>query len=189
MPYLPTADLINTTFPEGQARDVRRQIDFADKLYKRHYPRIDYYPLLKSVTPVAEPTDTSGEPNTTKFDPVWGETLDSGLTEWEQPHDPGGAAASEVEEHGGPYPLHMRVQRGQKDLDLKRYGFDKMRDLTVYTTLKQLDDQGVAVKAGDRFVWDGDSYLVKDFTRTGYLWNTNIRVYMILSCDHERVGS
>jgi len=85
--------------------------------------------------------------------------------------------------------IHGRVQREVRDRELKKLGFDKMRDLLVFFTHGHLDALGITVYPGDEFVWDGDRYVVKQHKSGGYWKNTNLRLYRVLMCENVRPGS
>ena len=190
MPYLPTPDLINTRFPNGKSKDVIQQMRIIEEKAKRLYPQIAYHPIQVQSTEVSNPDKLSGESGTTKYDPLYGESVnDSGSGKWEQPHGQSPVDATNAEKFGGPLYIHAIVINEGRDLDLKKYGFDKVRDLVLHIPLVILDEQGITVKEGDEFDWDGHRFMVKQYTRSGYLWGTNIRTYLTANCDHSRAGS
>lgn len=189
-PYLPVLDITNTSFPRADWKDVQQQVRLVNGKYRRIYPELPYYPLLRAPTAVASPGDLSGEPGTTAFDPIWGEPIAPGAGQkWEQPHGSSALDATSGEVFGGPYPIHCRVQLDSKDLDLKKYGFDKVRDITVWIPLSLLDEQGVRVNSGDNLEWNSRRFVVKEFTTTGWWRNTNVPLFMVLTLDHARLGS
>ena len=191
MPYLPTPDIESTEFPEAQttSKDLQCQIQVIEDYFDRFYPLIDYKPLKQQPTEVSDVNTASGESGTTDFDPLYGESINPNSGQWEQAHGDSNLDATQAEVFDTTVQIHARVQRGQKDLDLHQYGFDKVRDVTVYIPLSLLDQHGITVQSGDRFVWDGDEYLVKEFTRTGWWMNSNTRLYMYIGADHARQGS
>ena len=74
-------------------------------------------------------------------------------------------------------------------MDLKRYGFDKFRDLLAFSPLSLLDKLSLTVEVGDYFVWDGDEYEVLQYSRDGYWKNSNVRLYLVMNCENRRQGS
>lgn len=131
----------------------------------------------------------------TQFDLLWGEAIDERMQDvdegWQQPHgnDDFEAVRSEVEKFKGPYYPHAQVKRSPKEQELKKLGFDEVRDLLVYIPLSMLDRDGIVVEQGDWFVWDDTRYRVLQFTKTGWVRNTNVRLFMALNCETQREGS
>jgi hypothetical protein len=180
-------------FPRVNAKDLQSQIRLIEEQYRRFYPLIQYSCLKKAVTPSA-PTLTGdrlvvGKAGTTKFDPVWGESVDSAAVEWSQPHATAGTVpAADVELYHTPVPINARVQRINKETQLKKYGFDKVRDLTLFIPLSLLDRAAITVKNGDLFDWNAHSYTVIEQNTNGYWKNTDLSLYMVMNCEQRRRG-
>ena len=199
MPYLPVDPLNQTTFPKPWGKDLSVAISLIEERYRRHYTNIQWHSLKIDITEVSGAETTSedldvavGSAGTTKIDPLYGEAIDPDDSgNWQQPHLSGdtAAAAVDVDLFDDPVELFMRVQRETIDLDLKLYGFDRVRDLLCYVPLSFFDKFGLTVHAGDYFVWDGDPYDVLQFDRVGYWKNTNLRLYMLINAEHRRHGS
>jgi hypothetical protein len=51
------------------------------------------------------------------------------------------------------------------------------------------DDIGFRAKEGDKFVWDGEEYVVIKDAGSGWWKNSNLRLYRGLNCEHKRLGS
>jgi hypothetical protein len=191
MAYLPPNPTEETAFPVSYGKDIALAIRMIEEKWQRHFPPLDYYPLLKAVTP-AEPNEDSpvGETGTTVYDPIWGEAIpESMATGWEQPHADALPNAPRPELHGSALQVHLRIQREARDMDLKRYGFDKFRDLLAFSPLSLLDKLSLTVEVGDYFVWDGDEYEVLQYSRDGYWKNSNVRLYLVMNCENRRQGS
>tara|TARA_R100001086_G_scaffold120987_2_gene62319 strand:- start:249 stop:842 length:594 start_codon:yes stop_codon:yes gene_type:complete len=197
MSYLPP-DLLNTTvFPRAYGKDVWNGIRMIEEKWERHYPRIRYYCVKKAVTAVENEDATedkmSGEPGTTAFDPLWGEPVDPKMLVdgWNQPHqDPGDEyAAANVTLFEDPIDIRAQIRRETRENELKKIGFDRLRDILAIIPLSLLDRAGITVRQGDRFIWDNAVYQVEQQERTGYWKNTNLRIYMILNAEHARMGS
>ena len=190
MPYLPPNPTVGAAWPQPYGADVATAIRMIADKWKRQFPALDYYQLKKATTPSDDPNTPTGEPGNTMFDPIWGESVPVDMaTGWRQPHGNTTPDAPNPELFEPPVKLHMRVQREAKEKELKKYGFDQVRDLLAFVPLSLLDEAGVTVKQGDYFVWDGDEYVVLQFDRVGYWKNTNVRLYMALNCEHRRPGS
>jgi hypothetical protein len=191
MAYLPPNPTEATSFPVAYGVDIATAIRMAEEKWQRHFPSLAYYPLKKAVTP-AEPNEDSpvGEAGNTVFDPIWGEAIPASMaTEWEQPHADDVPNAPHPEIHADPVQLHLRIQREATEKELKRYGFDELRDLLAFSPLSLLDEAGIEVTQGDYFIWDGDEYEVLQMERSGYWKNTNVRLYLVMNCTHRRAGS
>lgn len=194
MPYLPDPAALETAFPKVNTRDMVFQIRLIEEQYRRMYPLISYSCIKVAINPttITPNGDRSpvGAPGTTKFDPVWNEAVDSSLTSWKQPHaTPGTVLSTEVEQFTTPLQINARVQRISRETELKKYGFDKVRDLTLFIPLTLLDRKGIKVKHGDKFNWSGSEYTVLDFNTNGYWKNTDVAMYMVLNCEHRRKGA
>ena len=193
MPYLPAFTSETTVFPLEQAKDFELQVRLANELYRRKFPQLEYHSLNKATTvaTVVANGDRApvGETGTTKFDPVWGESVNAPNGKWEQPHGTAGVvAATAVELFAEPQHIHFRVQRINKEVELRKYGFDKVRLLTMFTPVSLLDEAGVTIKHGDKIRWNGDYFKVEDFNLNGYWKNTDIPMYMVMNLDHYRLG-
>jgi hypothetical protein len=136
-----------------------------------------------------------GGVGSTTYDNLYGESHPGASgDDWSQPHgtEAGvGAAldATDPELFADVERLHARVRRESRENELKKYGFDRVRDLIVTIPTLILDEHGITAKAGDQFVWDGDRFVVRQEDSGGYWKNTNIRLYRTLSCEHVHSGS
>lgn len=202
MPYLPPLAINDTRFPRAFKKDLRQQIRMIEDLYRRMYPVIDYYAMQRGTTSICaaqsgegetlEPETVVGESGTTVFDPLWGEPVPAseGATGWVQPHD---SAAHDATESAGVFDtavqIHARIQQEAKDRTLKRWGFDKIREILAIIPVSMLDNAGITVEPGDQFVWDGERYQVTQYKRDGFFHNSNIRLYVVINAEHARLQS
>ena len=190
MPYLPPHVVEGGLFPSSYGVDLTTEIGMIEELWRRHYPLIQYAPMSKSPTAVTDPTtQLSGQANTTKFDPMWGESVDSGLAVWQQPHASTNAAAAEPTVYLPPRSVNARIQRVARDDQLKKYGFDRIRTLLVTIPTSMLDAIGVTVAARDRFVWDNEIYEVVQWSPEGWRFNSTVKVHIVLNAEHAKRGS
>ena len=198
--YLPENYTHDTEFPLAFGKDLFFQARKTREQYRRFMPKIDYFCLLITTTPgVAAPesnTSLVGETGTTKFDPLWGEAVPieaPGATVWQQPHGtaaPGAVLVSTDPELFAPVvTLHGRVRREARENELKRLGFDRVRDLLITFPTLLLDEAGVTCRPGDQFIWDGDRFVVMQEDSGGYWKNSNIRLFRTLNCEHVHSGS
>jgi hypothetical protein len=195
--YLPVLPLNDTYRPEGYGKDVITAISQIDEMWRLRFPLLPYYQLLKKTTPSPGLTDPvsddenapTGEIGASAFDPIWGESIPSDLSTWEQPHGDDEPDAPRPELHADPVKLHIRIQRENLEQELKKYGFDEVRDMIGFIPLSHLDAAGVRVQNGDYLIWDDDEYEILQHDRVGYWKNTNLRLYMLLNLQHRRAGS
>lgn len=197
MPYLPPSVIEATAFPREQGDDLLMQIRLIEEQWARMYPTVTYFNLKKATTEalsagVSDPNKLSGEAGTTKFDPLYGEYVPSSVAAggvWAQPHGDAAKSVNEPEKVYEPVEIHARVQREAKERQLKRWGFDKIRDVILMIPASILDRFGITVEPGDIFVWDGQRYVVQQYARDGYWKNTNVRLYLIVNAENYREGS
>lgn len=196
MPYLPEDFTHPTVMPKAYGADVLHAIRVIEEKWARFYPQVNYFCLRKAITVVPKngqgDVDTqslTGEVGTTTFDPILGEAVDTTGTFWKQPHLSGDTRAASPERFMDPVRVHAQVRREAKEKELKKLGFDEVRDLLLTIPTSILDKLGIEVTQGDRFVWDNDLFEVLQFETTGYWKNTNLRLYMILNCRHYHPGS
>lgn len=191
MPYLPVEPTMETTFPQEYGEDVLQGIQIIEEKWERFFPNVSYFCLKKKTVGVADIDTVSGEAGESAFDPLWGEAVDPVLLaqEWEQPHLNANAEAANTTVFEDPVKIRAQVRREARDDELKKLGFDRFRDLILTIPLSLLDKAGVTVQQGDRFIWDNELFQVEQQNRTGFWKNTNLRIYMVLNCEHARMGS
>lgn len=201
MVYIPANFTLPTGFPQAFSKDALTQIRMIEEKWRRFYPEISYYCMNVATTNVPLATDgASGEIDTesvsgtaggTVFDPIWGEAVDNAALTggWKQPHLSGDRAAVNPEKFMDPVRVNAQVRREAQSKELKKLGFDEVRDLLVTIPASMLDALGIVVRQGDRFVWDNELFEVLQYTQTGYWKNTNLRFYLVLNCKHYHPGS
>ncbi len=194
MPYLPSLDAEQTVFPKTGGKDLAMQIRMIEDLYRSQYPATSYWQLKKSTTPmtVTATKDRTivGAAGTTKFDPIWGEKVDPNMVEWTQGHaSDGSIKTAETALFYPPLQVHSRRQRISKDTELKKYGFDKVRELLIFIPCSILDSQGITVTVGDKFIWNRGTYKVEECNLNGYWKNSDVALYVVINADNYRVGS
>lgn len=194
MAYLLDPAALTTVFPRANAKDFAMQVRLIEEQYQRMYPLVAYSCLNKAVTTTSVTASGDRAPvgaaGTTKFDPIWGESVDPNSSTWQQPHaTPGTVVATDTDQYLTPIPINARVQRINRESQLKKYGFDKVRDLTLFIPLSLLDRRGVTAQHNDKFLWSGYEYVVLDLNTSGYWKNSDIAMYMVLNCEQKRKGS
>lgn len=190
MPYLPPGLIEEANFPKSWARDVQFQIKAIEEQYRRMYPPAEYYMLKKAATPAATPSQIVGEAGTTKFDSLYGESVDSNLTAWQQPHGTAGAVkAANVDLFNNPIKIPRRFQRIAREEELKKYGFDLKRTAIVYIPTSLLDRYGITVQAGDKMKWNNEDFAVLQWAPTGWWKDSTVYLYLALNVEHLRAGA
>lgn len=191
MPYLPPDFLHDTEFPLAYGKDVHLMLRLLRESYDRFYPKIDYEAVLAQPVVATSPEDPVAESGQSGVDLVWGEVVPTTLAgqDWEQPHLNASHDAVAVEVYRAAVSVPFRVRRDNKEKDLKKEGFDPVRDVTGFIPTVVLDELGITCRPGDRFNWDGDYYVVKWAEATGYWKMTNLRLFVELVCEHQHQGS
>lgn len=200
MPYLPPDVLQQTTLPEASGEDISTDIALIEDMWDL-FPTVMYYSLDKRTTSSKDsgdnqinPDKLSGETGATKYDVLWGESVDSTKTTWVQPQGTNGVVqAVDVEVFKDPIPMKARVTVVREHQKLEKYGFptnDKwISGLILMIPCSLLDKAGIYCGPGDKVLWDGDQFSVFAPKRTGMWHNTNIFLYVNLLCPRTRHGS
>jgi len=195
MPKFPTDDhtsITTTEFPKTWSKDVRMQARIVEEQWRRVFPLIPYYSLKKAVTPRADIEDFDelvGEDSTTKFDTLWREGVPTTSGTWKQPHLSGDLNATERHLFEESISMHMKLIMEGTEHELKRFGFDKVKDIVAQVPMIFFDRFNRKPQEGDKFFWDGDMFVVLQTKRHMYWKNTNIRMYYVLNCERKRRGS
>ena len=216
MPYLPPQNQDAVIFPGVPVNsDFWLQVNFIEEKYKRFYPLVTYYPLLRSTTPSLDPahqvpvggdivdgsegsigsgsgSGSGGQKTGTVFDPLYGEAVDPimlDLGEWVQPHQSGVARVYDVEVYDHPVQVNMRIAIQVEDAQLHQWGFEKMLDLMTVVPVSILDSVGVTVTEGDYFVWGGQQYEVVQVGPNNRYLNMSTYLYVSCMCQNRRRGS
>ena len=192
MPYLPPNFLNETVMPQAQGYDLNLAIGFIEERWQRFYTAVQYYTIIKPFTAAPAGNFIVHKSGSTAFDSLYGESVDvnTATTGWQQAHGNSGLNTVDVEQYDDPVGVNARVPRRDPDTGLYNYGFDRVRKMDlgaeVVIPVSLLDRLCITCQAGDKLVWDGDEYIVKQETACGYWKNTNIRLYMKLMCEHRR---
>lgn len=181
-------------FPKPWSKDLQTQAKIVLERWIRFYAEITYYPLNKSITPRSDIEDFStpvGAAGTTQFDPLWREAVPPSerSTGWQQPHGNVNHDAPDTYQYKDGIVVHAQVMREATERQLKRWGFDKVKDIVVTVPILMFDYFGVGCTPSDKFVWDGDEFIVIEEKRDGYWLNTNIRQFYVMNCERKRKGS
>jgi hypothetical protein len=193
--YIPPDIIDETKFPLAQGKDLDYQNQLAAEKYMRFFAPQSYFMLLKDVTPVVRtaeaPTTLSGVAGTTAYDPLYGESVPATVSgKWQQPHgNPAETPAADVEKWADAVLLNFRIRRDNRDNQLQKWGVERGRLATAVIPTILLDNAGVTCRAGDRLTWNGERFSVV-YVDTGEYWkNTNIPIFLELTCITERRGA
>lgn len=177
------------------AADLQYTIEAINEKWELSYPLLNYYPILKTPVEVTPITDfVGGVANETQFDDMWGEDIvPTAEGNWVQPHEESieGLIADAVNTrvYAVGVPLHLAVQKEPTDYTLKKYGFDEQTEFLVTVPAYALDLANVTCQVGDYFEWGSSKIEVAVVKRSGYFYNTNLALYLILGCRYLRLGS
>lgn len=191
MPYLPVINLDDTELPTGVGSDYTLQLDMMSERWRKFYPQIDYFSMRRATTVTTDLNVPVGGSGATKFDPLYHEPIDSDMTTVVSPQGTNSANydAGGVEVYAASVRVHARVRVDATDAELKRWGFDKVRDLIVQIPCVLLDTAGIGVRAGDKFRWGNTDYDVMQQVLDGRWRNTNIRFYVVINAQQRRPGA
>ena len=199
MPYLPSPTTETVVFPLVNQKDFALQVRMIEDKWRRFYPWINYYPILKAVTVDTDVNGASvvGEPGTTIFDPVYGESVDPLMLVdgWQQPHLSGTYRAFDTDVFADPVQINARVLLTATDTELHHYGFDRVLDLMLEIPASLFDSVSVTAQAGDKFLWGeghgstGGEYTVIELGPNNRYLNAATMLYVGLNCKSRRKGS
>jgi len=202
LPGQPHLAVDETVMFHGAGYDLNTAQRMLEERWKLMYPAVAYYPLIKLSTAVGTSTEIlSGAPDSTPWDPLWGEAVErpTGHPEWRQPHlseqtvqDPSRDAprtAAEPEVRGEPRRLHMRVARVSREETLKKLGFDLVRTMIGSVPTTMYDRYAIKPQVGDRFRWNDEWYEVLQISPRGWYRNTTHNLLWYLSIKSARLGS
>jgi hypothetical protein len=187
--YLPPIVVEGTVFPEALGPDAITAIRMIEERWERMYPLVHYTMIDKKTTPVDSPATLSGEDGSSKFDTMWGESVDRKLTTWKQPQNNPEVAAAEVTVYQPSQQIRARIKREARENELKKFGFDRLRDLIVCIPCSLLDQKAITCQAGDRFTWNNETWEVIQHHVEGWWYNTNVNLYVWMNVQHARRGS
>lgn len=192
MPYLPPGIITETEFPKAWGRDLANFLRLIEEKWRRFFPEVTYYPLLKDDT-VAGSFDTPvGTAGNTIFDPLYGEAVDAGMLTAgviSQPHLSGIYNAGNPEVYDNGTVLNFQIQASELEVLLKKYGFDKTRTLVAMVPVSVLDRNGITATEGDYLTWDGKPYYVNEVQRDSFWKNSNVQIFVVLGCTPRRMGA
>lgn len=193
--YLPADNTPSTIFPKQTGKDFWFQIRQIEEKWKRMFPLLPYSMLRSAPTAQVTPGDYNTPTGTgTLIDPLYLEPVPA-LTTVDSLYDPqlafpnSGGAANPKQFHD-PVNLNVAVRRQAKDLQLKQWGFDEMRDCIAVVPLSLLDKAHVRVKVGDEFDYGADErFEVLQYNIVGYFKNATSRLFLVMNCQSLVRGS
>lgn len=193
MAYFPPPIIATTENPKPGQRDFQLAVRLTEERWRRFFPAILYEKLIVQPTARTSLDSVVGQPGATQFDPLWQEavspTLQGNL--WAQPHLSGttDATVDATDVYMPPAQMHARVQKEALDAELKKWGFDRVRDTLLIVPCSMFDAAGITAEAGDRVTLDNDYFNVVQRTLDTFWKNTNLKLFVVLNCEHRRRGS
>lgn len=189
MTYLPPLHIDGTEFPQPLGEDLVTAIGLIEEQWRMMYPKVVYTPIAKQTNAVPDPSVMSGTPGNTKFDTLWGESVDKNMATWEQPQLNGTLSPVDPAVYKPGVPIHCRLERGVRETQLKKFGFDLLRNIVATIPTSMLDAAGITVTAGDRFEWNGETFEVLQWYQQGWYYSNNIILHIVMSVQTARKGS
>jgi hypothetical protein len=196
MPYQPTTPPVNPTGIDTATPS--KDFAFMNRMIKAKFEgqyaagSLATYRALKKAT-TFEGDDVNqlvGEDGTTKYDPLYGDSMDPDMTVWEQPHLSGVHQAGAVELYDPPVDLPVKVPTEETDREQTLRGTEVKADLTVYVPTVILDERGITVKPGDWITFRGIDYIVRSVSTSKGRWhNVGVPLYLDLGLVVKRQGS
>jgi len=198
MSYFPFDIVDETTFPKGVGKDLNFNIRVLKEKWNRFYPLLPFHSLVLDYEKVAAGIDggiSLGEGVSTSVDDLWGEDLpdfDQTVMDYSNPHsqeDSPEPNAIEGKQYRDPVNTRIHILEEATEYQLKKMGRDLMNDLIATFLTPMLDDNGLVVKSGDEFTWNGERYKILDVKHRGFWKMTNLFLFVECNCEKARYGT
>lgn len=171
-------------------KDFTLQRGMCEERARKLSANVLYYCVDKRLTPVTPQAPMSGESGSTQFDPVWGEaTATDSYGNWIQAHRDPTVSAATVTKFLEAQSIPAQFRKEASDDELKRWGFDRIKDGVFVLTAYALDQRDIACQPGDVIEYGTLRYKVMQWVVDGLWHQTNIPMYVVLNCETERKGS
>lgn len=186
--YLPANPLPATIFPQAAGRDFLFQVRQISEKWRRMFPLLGYY-QYKYFPSVQTPGDYStplggGFSGGTLIDPLYNEPIPQGMTDAnDDPHLSGPIGGGNPKQFHDPVPVNICLRKDVQDLELRRWGFNKVRPAFAVIPLDLLDRAGIVVSIGDEFDWGSERFEVMEYRSSGYWKNSVSTFFLILGCE------
>lgn len=211
--YIPDKSENPTVWPIPRERDFFFHARNIKEQWHRFYPLINLRTLklfpttLYDVTPeeaAAEGDDRfkpiaainrkSGDGSGgTLLDPLYMESVPQGTSPyWQQPHSAVESPERDAEkwnEYRDPREVHVFVKVDVNEYLLKRWGIDEDFDIIAIFNTPELDERGILISVGDRFLWQGQEYEIHQRRPEGWWMMTDLFLHLVCNCKRVRRGS
>lgn len=129
----------------------------------------------------------------TLVDPLYMESIPEGTSPyWQQPHSSVESPERNADawnEYQNPIDVHVFIRVTINEYVLKRWGIDEDFDLIAIFNTPELDDRGIVISVGDRFLWQGQDYEIHQRRPEGWWNNTDLFFHLVCNCKRVRKGS
>lgn len=213
--YIPDKSENPTIFPIPRERDFFFHARKIKEQWKRFYPIINLRTLklfpttLYDETPEEIAAEAEGNDRFkpipavsrksgrgtggTEVDPLYGESVPKGSSAyWQQPHSSVESPTPDAEkwnEYRDPVEVHVFVRVQVNEYVLQRWGIDEDYDIIAIFNTPELDDRGILISVGDRFLWQGQEYEIHQRKADGWWMQTDLFMHLITNCKRVRRGS
>lgn len=215
--YIPDESMNPTVFPLAKKGDFEFFSRRIQEQWKRFYPIVKlrtlrHFPTTlfdDATTPEAIAAELAGDTkfkpiaainrksglNTggTNVDPLYMESVPEGTSPyWQQPHSSVESPERDADQwpnHRDPVDVHVALRVTVNEYVLKRWGIDEDFDIIAMFNTPELDERGILISVGDRFLWQGQEYEIHQRRPEGWWANTDLFFHLICNCKRVRRGS
>jgi hypothetical protein len=213
--YISTESLNPTVFPLAKEGDFNFYARRIKEQWRRFYPviklrRLKHFPTSlfdDATTPeaIAAAGDEEFKPITainrksgvntggTLVDPLYMESVPEGTSPyWQQPHSSVESPERDADEwnkYQNPIDVHVCLRVTVNEYVLKRWGIDEDFDIIAMFNTPELDERGILISVGDRFLWQGQEYEIHQRRPEGWWMHTDLFLHLICNCKRVRRGS
>jgi hypothetical protein len=203
VPYIPQSQHEYPPFTPLTFEDLANHLRLIKEKYDRHMPLIEWLPLQHTPTPAIDNdgealVSGSGAPATnTYIDPLYGEAIPVNTSsQFVTPHgsddDALGVNGASRKRYADSVWIRADVKPEEPEDDLTEAAKRGRRNLRVLLATTILDEQNLVVREGDRFLYRGVLYEVKEaFTPADAYWlrHTTVPLYVECKASVRREGS
>jgi len=192
--YIPLRAENPTVFPRAREKDFHLAGGRIKEVWRRMYPLVSYRRI--KLFPTAPPdieTPSGVGTDGSWVDPLYLESVpENPQKKVLQPHSEVESPHRDAEKHNQyapPVDLHAFIRIEVNEYLLKRWGIEEMFDIIAIFNTPELDERGIMISQGDRFLWQGQEYEVHQRKPDGWWMNTDLFLHMVTSCIRSRHGS
>ena len=213
--YIPDKSENPTLFPIVREKDFFFHARQTAEQWRRFYPQISYRRLINIPTTLYDETpeeiaasaegDDRFKPipaisrksglatGGTIVDPLYNESVPDGTSPyWQQPHSSVESPERDAEKwnkYKEPVMVHAFIRVDVNEYILKRWGIDEDFDIIAIFATPILDEHGILVSVGDRFLWQGQAYEVHQRKPDGWWMHSDLFLHLVTNCKRVRPGS